>query len=175
MKAENETQKIGYYSIIPATILYNKELKANEKILYAIITSLANKEGYCYASNRYIAEKLGVGTNTVSGWITDLRRRGFIQLEILRKQNKEIIQRRIYINDITYTINKEYHYNTNEEEGILKKSKDNNIINNNINNNILSNRETDKVFFIGQKTGKYKPNCEQRQYTKEFLESLYAN
>ena len=47
---------VGYYSIIPATILYNKELKANEKLLYAIITSLACKEGYCFAINKYLAE-----------------------------------------------------------------------------------------------------------------------
>lgn len=42
---ENENG-IGYYSVIPATVLYNKELKANEKLLYAIIISLASKEGY---------------------------------------------------------------------------------------------------------------------------------
>lgn len=44
-------EKVGYYSIIPSKILYNKELKANEKLLYAMITSLACKEGYCFATN----------------------------------------------------------------------------------------------------------------------------
>ena len=34
----NEENKIGYYAVIPATILFNKDLKANEKLLYAIIT-----------------------------------------------------------------------------------------------------------------------------------------
>ncbi len=67
-----EKQNIGYYSIIPATIFYNRNLKANQKILYTVITSLSNKEGYCFASNKYLADKLNVGTNTVSGWITDL-------------------------------------------------------------------------------------------------------
>ena len=55
---EKETNNVGYYSIIPATILYNKELKANEKLLYTIITSLSNKEGYCFSSNKYLAEKI---------------------------------------------------------------------------------------------------------------------
>ena len=32
----NEENKIGYYAVIPATILFNKDLKANEKLLYAI-------------------------------------------------------------------------------------------------------------------------------------------
>ena len=58
MKENKET--IGYYSVIPATVLYNKDLKANEKLLYAIITSLACKKGYCFASNKYLAEKLDV-------------------------------------------------------------------------------------------------------------------
>lgn len=55
---ENQ-EKVGYYYVIPATVLYNKELKANEKLLYAIITSLVCKEGYCFASNNYLdlAEK----------------------------------------------------------------------------------------------------------------------
>ena len=47
---KEKEENVGYYSIIPATILYNKELKANEKLLYAIITSLACKEGYCFAT-----------------------------------------------------------------------------------------------------------------------------
>lgn len=142
-----EKQNIGYYSIIPSTILYNKELKANEKILYAVITSLSNKEGYCFASNKYLANKLNVGANTISGWITDLRRKNFIQVELIRNDKREIIQRRIYINDIPYNFYKEHHYTINEEEGILQKSKDNSIINNNIKKHTLLKIEyQDKVF-----------------------------
>ena len=69
VKVKENENRIGYYSVIPATVLYNKELKANEKLLYAIITSLACKEGYCFASNEYLAEKLGVNRKTVSSWI----------------------------------------------------------------------------------------------------------
>lgn len=142
-----EKQNVGYYSIIPSTILYNKNLKSNQKILYAVITSLSNKEGYCFASNKYLAEKLNVGSNTVSGWITDLRRKNFIQVELIRNDKQEIIQRRIYINDIPYNFYKEYPYTINKEEGILQKSKENNIINNNIKTHTLSKIEyQDKVF-----------------------------
>ena len=37
--------RFAYYSVILAIVLYSKELKHNEKFLYAAITSLANKEG----------------------------------------------------------------------------------------------------------------------------------
>lgn len=147
MEENNEIQKIGYYSVIPTSILYNSELKPNQKLLYAMITSLANKEGYCYASNKYLANKLGVGANTVSGWITDLRRKNFIKVEILRNEKQEIIQRKIYINDMPYALNKGYPYTINEEEGILQKSKENNIINNTIPTHTLSKIQyKDRVF-----------------------------
>lgn len=94
---EKQRNKVGYYSVIPSKILYNKELKANEKLLYAMITSLAYKEGYCFATNNYFAEELGVHPKTVSSWISDLRDKNYIKVEMVRKENKQIIQRKIYI------------------------------------------------------------------------------
>ena len=159
----NENQeKVGYYSVIPATVLYNKELKANEKLLYAIITSLACKEGYCFASNKYLAEKLDVNPKTISSWISDLRDKGFIKLELIRNENKQIIQRKIYINDSPYPLNNGYQYQSKNGQAIHPKVEDNNIRNNNkINNKV--NRKT-----ISNYTN-------QREYSEEFLNSLYAN
>ena len=77
---DKQRNRVGYYSIIPSKILYNKELKANEKLLYAMITSLACKEGYCFATNNYFAEELGVHPKTVSSWISDLRDKNFIKV-----------------------------------------------------------------------------------------------
>ena len=41
---QNEVNRIGYFAVIPATVLFNNELKPNEKLLYALITTLSNKE-----------------------------------------------------------------------------------------------------------------------------------
>ena len=71
---QNEINRIGYFAVIPATVLFNNELKPNEKLLYALITALSNKEGYCYASNKYLGEKLGVDHKTVSRWIAIFER-----------------------------------------------------------------------------------------------------
>lgn len=159
---EKQRNKVGYYSIIPSKILYNKELKANEKLLYAMITSLACKEGYCFATNKYLAEKLGVNPKTISSWISDLRDRNFIKIELIRNENKQIIKRKIYINDVPYPLNNVYQNQLKNGQAIHQKVEDNNIrFNNKMNNkrhgNFISNYE------------------EQREYTKEFLESLYAN
>ena len=66
----NEENKIGYYAVIPATILFDKELKPNEKLLYAVITALSNKEGYCYASNTYLGDLFNVVPHTISIWVS---------------------------------------------------------------------------------------------------------
>ena len=159
----NENQeKVGYYSVIPATVLYNKELKANEKLLYAIITSLACKEGYCFASNKYLAEKLDVNPKTISSWISDLKNKNFIVVELIRNENNQIVQRKIYINDVPYPLNNGYQYQSKNGQAIHPKVEDNNIRNNNkINNKV--NRKTISNY------------TDQREYSEEFLNSLYAN
>lgn len=157
---ENEN-RIGYYSVIPATVLYNKELKANEKLLYAIITSLAYKEGYCFATNKYFAKELGVHYKTVSSWISDLRDKNFIKVEILRNENKRIIQRKIYIKGVLYPLNNGYIYQLKNGQAIHQNTEENNIRNNNITNN--------------KKEKNYNPRYEGRNYPDGFFDQHYAN
>lgn len=35
-----------------------KKIKPNEKLLYAVITVLSNKQGYCFATNNYLGNLL---------------------------------------------------------------------------------------------------------------------
>lgn len=150
--------KVGYYSIIPSKILYNKELKANEKLLYAMITSLACKEGYCFATNNYFAEELGVHPKTISSWISDLREKNYLKIDIVRNENKQIIQRKIYINDVPYPLNNGYQYQSKNGQAINQKMEGNNIkYNNKVQKKYISSYEN------------------QREYSEKFLESLYAN
>ena len=117
---DEEIQRIGYYAVILATVLFNERLKPNEKLLYALITALSNKEGYCYASNKYLGEKLGVDPVTVSRWITDLRRNNYVFVDIMRNEKKEIICRRIFPNDVPYRLNNQYPYILKDQEGNYK-------------------------------------------------------
>ena len=85
-----------YYANIPANVRYSN-LKPNAKLLYGEITALSNKLGYCFASNSYFAELYGVSKNTVSRWLSDLKKLGFITIEIERNTHKEITKRSIGI------------------------------------------------------------------------------
>ena len=55
----------NYYSIIPAHVRYDKELKPMEIIMYGELTALSNKYGYSYASNNYFAELYNVHKNRI--------------------------------------------------------------------------------------------------------------
>lgn len=91
-------EKPGYYSIIPSHVRYDEDLKPMEIIMYGELTALANFHGYSYATNNYFAKLYKVHKNTVSTWINTLKNKGYIRVEVIRNENKEIVQRKIYIN-----------------------------------------------------------------------------
>lgn len=91
----------NYYAIIPATVRYDKDLTANAKLLFAEITSLTHKTGYCYATNEYFEELYGVSTSTIKNWLSQLEKKGYINREIVYKEGtKEIQERHIRIFDL---------------------------------------------------------------------------
>lgn len=101
MENSNNENRPNYYAIIPANVRYDNRLKPNEKLLYGEITSLANKYGYCYASNKYFANLYSVNKSTVSSWISHLKELGYINIKVSYKENtKEIQQRMIFINNL---------------------------------------------------------------------------
>ena len=115
----NEENQISYYSVIPATVRYDKRLKPAEKLIYSEITSLTNMMGYCFASNKYFANLYDVTIHTVSQWISHLEKLGYVYIDLIRDANKEIKERRIYIDDTPYVQKNTYP--------IYKNVQDNNI------------------------------------------------
>lgn len=93
MNTENEQP--NYYSILTANVRYDKNLKANEKLLFSEITALSNKYGYCTASNRYFAELYQVTDRVIRKWISDLAQLGYLKIILVSKDGK-IIGRKMY-------------------------------------------------------------------------------
>tara|TARA_R110000796_G_scaffold59842_6_gene138162 strand:+ start:208 stop:1146 length:939 start_codon:yes stop_codon:yes gene_type:complete len=92
--------KKSYYAIIPANVRYDKTLKANAKLLYGEITALANEKGFCWSTNSYFADLYDVSKTSISVWISELEKRGYISLKMTYKQGtKQIEQRKIFIAD----------------------------------------------------------------------------
>lgn len=142
MNIENEMPKSNYYAILPAYVRYNKELKPSEKLMYGEITALSNKEGFCYASNRYFADLYGVSKSTISRWVSHLAECGFIKVEQTRNEKKEVIIRKIFVQDNPYMQNNQYPYMQNRTYPLDQNSKENNI-----NNNIINTHTGEKKLF----------------------------
>lgn len=82
-------EKPNYYSIIPADVRYDNELSSTAKLLYAEITSLSNKDGYCWASNRYFAELYNLSETQISLIIKQLQDRGYVTIEIEKEKGNK--------------------------------------------------------------------------------------
>ena len=136
-------EKPNYYSILTADVRYDKELKANEKLLFSEITALANKYGYCTASNGYLADLYDVKKTTVSHWLIYLKEKNYIRIEIERNDKKEIISRKIYPVS-TPIAQKSNRYSTNDQDPIAQKSKENITSINNINSEVDKENKKDR-------------------------------
>ena len=160
MRRYKLNEKPSYFSILTADVRYDERLKANEKIMYSEITALSNKYGYCSASNNYFAKLYKVHKDTISDWINNLKKFGYIRIELEYKDGtKQIRKRKLYINhpymendrypigEITDTLSgkSSIPYRENHRYPIGEITEDNNTSNNNINKNNTSNNKGDEA------------------------------
>lgn len=80
---------------IPYEILTDIKLNDKEKIVYSMILYLS-KENDCIMSNSYISELLNITKIQSSRIINSLKKKGYIEVEMIYKENsKEIALRKI--------------------------------------------------------------------------------
>ena len=89
-------EKPSYFAVIPANVRYDRELKPNEKLLYGEITCLTQKTGECWASNNYFSKLYGVDVRSISRYLNNLAKKGYIRIDVTRK-DKIIVNRCIRI------------------------------------------------------------------------------
>ena len=176
-------EKPNFYAILPADVRYDKRLKPMEKILYSEITSLTNKEGYCYAQNSYFAELYEVHKNTISTWVTHLVEVGYLRLEInYYEGTKNIKERRLYIST---PINKNIDTPINENVDTYQ-SKSLDPINKNIdtpinenvedNNKYINNKFNNIYIFQDEKVReKFEYFLEQRRIAQKGLSQIQVD
>ena len=68
------------YVQVPMVVLLDEDLSSTTKLLMGLITTLSMKDGYCYASNRYLSNLLKVSKRTISSSITALRRKKYVEI-----------------------------------------------------------------------------------------------
>ncbi|MCL0091787.1 helix-turn-helix domain-containing protein [Dehalococcoidales bacterium] len=83
----------SFWTVIPTVIFEDERVPLRAKKLYGLISSLTQKEGYCWASNNFLAEKSKIPLGTVRRYLKLLKKLNYIDCEI----NEEGNQRKIWI------------------------------------------------------------------------------
>lgn len=141
----------NYYAVIPANVRYDSELTPTAKLLYGEITSLCDREGYCWATNNYFSKLYKTSDKTITRNLNLLEQKGYINIFY---QLKGAIKQRFI------TMDKNVFERTKKSFDEGQKCPINNISNNikEINNN--------KLLFTKKKF--IKPTLEEvRQYCLE--------
>lgn len=90
-------EKPAYWAVLPASVRYDPNLPPNAKLLYAEISSLADRSGYCFASNEYFARNFELGVKSIQRLIKALADQKYISVDVIRNpKTNEVIERRIY-------------------------------------------------------------------------------
>lgn len=132
--------KPNYYAILTSEVRYNQNLTPNAKLLYAEITALINMNGVCFAGNSYFANLYGKTKTTISKWVSELVKEGFIELSFTYKEGSKEIDNR-YIRIIKGGIVKK------DSTPLVKKLKDNTTI---VNTNITYSNKKPSIEEIKQ-------------------------
>jgi len=143
------------YGILPNKVLFDSELSSTAKLLYTLISSLCAKKGYCFASNKYLSEKLKISTVQISKLTTSLEK-------YLSFENRTSVIRKIYLNT---DLKQKFKVPQTKVKGDLKQKFKHNSISKDYNNNILPEN---KNFQDTQEEIKLEPN------TKEKVQRLKA-
>lgn len=67
------------FIIIPESIYRDERLSPRAVLLYGLVLSLS-QNGFCWANNRFFAERLGVSKDRVSRIVSELSECGFVRL-----------------------------------------------------------------------------------------------
>ena len=145
---------------IPIEILTDNKLSDKEKIIYAIVIYLSKENQYCFLTNKTISELLNISVTQVSNLINSLKKKKYIETELIYKENTKQVEMRKLIpikNKDTYLRKVKYPPQENFNTSIKENFKDNKY--NNYNKFQKKNMA----------------NFEQRKYDDIDLTKLYAN
>lgn len=158
-----EMAKREGYAICFNEWLFDNRIK-NELPLLLLISSLCAKNGICYGSNSYFAEKFNMDEKTVSRKIKKLEKLNYIQISYI-KRGFEIQKREIRVTNLSLEGQKNH---PSGDENVTPSS-DKNVTDNITSINSTSIDNNNYVIVIGQKQKKFvKPSLKEiSDYCKE--------
>ncbi len=164
---KNETP--GYYAVIPAPVLFARNINDTQRVLYGHISTLCNKNWECNAGNEYFAkamskwtekkkekEKEKMNAKYISSLINDLKKKWYIDTRVekdlwnqriitltdLLKLKKEVIKT-IQKKQDSYPEKSGEGYPEKSDQPYPEKSEHNNTSDNNTSSNDITEQGSD--------------------------------
>lgn len=93
----DDSRTPSYYAVLPASVRYDKSLIPNAKLLYAEITALQERTGYCFASNEFLSDLFGLKPATITSLLKNLKDNGYIEVDVVRDaETNQVLRRKIW-------------------------------------------------------------------------------
>lgn len=73
----------------------------SEILLYGLIEVLSYKEGYCFASNQYLAENLDIAKGSVANLLSKIAKKGWVLIEVDEQNHRTAIKPNLTIAPLT--------------------------------------------------------------------------
>jgi hypothetical protein len=142
----------GFIAYLPSKVRYDNSLPFGARIIYAEISALCNSKGYCWANNKYFADLYNNSKDTISRWISDLEKAGYIKCFVAQDEGNS---RKIYLVNASLDYLSEEMQSRQKQselsvkspkgsrqknrESIGKNAEHNSIVNNTLNNTVNNN------------------------------------
>lgn len=143
---------------VPRIVLIDNDLCSTDKLVMGLITSLALKEGYCFASNNYLATSLNLSKRTICESLSKLKKIGLVRMKYEKNND-----RKIYVNE---KIVSQKTSIGNEEQFIEPIEEDRNY---NIKNKLINNNNIPKWMVNPEMCVSVEPTEEERKEMEELL------
>lgn len=146
------------FSVIPTEIIINKEISSTEKLLYAVISSLTNEKGYCWASNQYLGDLIGISERHASRSINKLLQEQLIEVDIKDNSKRKITLVNIIVGRTKMSRGVDKNVVGGRQKcrtnNIIEKDKDNiYIADKSANDNLSENKQNIKIQDLYNKLG----------------------
>jgi hypothetical protein len=189
--ADSQAQVGGFYGILTEDVELNENLSWFEKVLFTRIAALTNRDGYCWATNAYFAERYSTKNKkklkeSISRSISNLVKEGFLDIELIKNDKEEIVERRLYVNTLSCksprnTSNNTCTLLTGADKGGINMGVKGGIVENvnrginvdvNYNNTGINNRNN---IYLNVETGsqRTKAQNDEKELIKQFEEDIW--
>lgn len=86
---------MSYFELDFNGISKSKQLTSTHKGLVKKIHFLSKEKGYCWATNQFFADELGMSASGINKAITKLVELGFLERDIIRDEKKMVVERKL--------------------------------------------------------------------------------